>query len=139
MYGTKGLPMTIVVPSDGQHNPPRGVRGGHDGAAARTYKIHSDGRREQMPNVAMFEIAPGEHVIGIDNGGGGYGDPLDRDVARVREDVIERWVTRHAAEKIYGVLFTGKEEDETLAVDLPATAKRRDELRHCRDKDRPAE
>jgi N-methylhydantoinase A/oxoprolinase/acetone carboxylase beta subunit/N-methylhydantoinase B/oxoprolinase/acetone carboxylase alpha subunit len=139
MYGTKGLPMTIVVPSDGQHNPPRGVRGGHDGAAARTYKIHIDGRREQMPNVAMFEIAPGEHVIGIDNGGGGYGDPLDRDVQRVREDVIERWVTRGAAEHIYGVLFTGKEEDETLAVDLLATATRRDELRRSRDNDRAAE
>src|SRR3984885_9149395 len=85
-----------------------------------------------MPNVAMFEIAPGEHVIGIDNGGGGYGDPLDRDVERVREDVIERWVTRPSAEHIYGVLFTGKEEDETLVVDLPATATRRDELRRRR-------
>ncbi len=92
-----------------------------------------------MPNVAMFEIAPGEHVIGIDNGGGGYGDPLDRDVARVREDVIERWVTRGAAEQIYGVMFTGNEEDETLAVDLSATTKRRDELRQHRNKDGSAQ
>ncbi|GGC52847.1 hydantoinase B/oxoprolinase family protein [Chelatococcus reniformis] len=129
MYGTKGLPMTIVVPSDGQHNPPRGVRGGHDGAAARTYKVHADGRRERMPNVAMFEIAPGEHVIGVDNGGGGYGDPLDRDVERVREDVIERWVSRAAAESVYGVVFTGDVADETLAVDREATRRRRQDLR----------
>lgn len=129
MYGTKGSSMTIVVPSDGQHNPPSGVRGGHDGAAARTFKIHADGQRERMPNVAMFDIAPGEHVIGIDNGGGGYGHPFERDVDRVREDVIERWITRAAAETIYGVIFTGEERDESLAVNPEATKKRREELR----------
>ena len=129
MYGTKVRPMTVVVPSDGQHNPPRGVRGGGNGAAARTYKVHRDGRWEQMPNVAIIDIEPGEYVIGFDNGGGGYGDPLERDVERVREDVIERWVTRKAAEEIYGVIFTGHEEEETLAVDLAATAARRGRLR----------
>ena len=102
-------------------------------------RINVRGTTRDIVDDISFEIAPGEHVIGIDNGGGGYGDPLDRDVQRVREDVIERWVTRGSAEHIYGVLFTGKEEDETLAVDLLATAKRRDELRHCRDNDRAAE
>ncbi len=131
MYGTKARPMTVVVPSDGQHNPPRGVRGGRDGAAARTYKVHRDGRWEQMPNVAIIEIEPGEYVVGFDNGGGGYGDPLERDVERVREDVIERWITRKAAEDVYGVVFTGVEEDETFAVDVSATTARRASLREA--------
>jgi N-methylhydantoinase A/oxoprolinase/acetone carboxylase beta subunit/N-methylhydantoinase B/oxoprolinase/acetone carboxylase alpha subunit len=129
MYGSKARRMTVVVPSDGQHNPPRGVRGGCDGAAARSYKAHRDGHWEQMPNVAIIDIEPGEYVIGFDNGGGGYGSALERDVERVREDVLERWVTRKAAEEVYGVVFTGNEDDETLAVDLKATAARRATLR----------
>lgn len=128
MYGTKSAPMTVVVPSDGQHNPPAGVRGGQAGAAARTFKVDRDGKWQQMPNVAIIEIAPGEHVIGYDNGGGGYGDPLERSVERVREDVLERWVTRKAAEEIYGVVFTGSEEDDSLAVDMTATVARRKAL-----------
>jgi N-methylhydantoinase B len=131
MYGTKSRPMTVVVPSDGQHNPPTGVRGGQHGAAARTFKVDKDGKWERMPNVAIIEIQPGEHVVGYDNGGGGYGSPLERDVERVREDVLERWVTRKAAEDIYGVVLTGQEDDDTLAVDVAATASRREQLRRA--------
>lgn len=128
MYGTKVNSMTVVVPSDGQINPPRGVRGGHAGAAARTYKVHKNGRREQMPNVCQIELAPGEFVIGVDNGGGGYGDPLERDTARVLEDVLDSWISREAASEIYGVVLTGEIEDESLAIDIAATRARRREL-----------
>lgn len=132
MYGTKVNRMTVVVPSDGQHNPPRGVRGGQGGAAARTYKLHRDGRREQMPNVCQLELEPGEFVIGVDNGGGGYGDPLERDTARVLADVLDGWVSRVAAFDIYGVVLTGEIEDESLAIDIAATIARRRELAAAR-------
>ena len=132
MYGTKVNRMTVVVPSDGQHNPPRGVRGGHAGAAARTYKLYKDGRREQLPNVCQIELEPGEFVIGVDNGGGGYGDPLERDTARVLEDVLDGWVSRAAAFDIYGVVLTGEIEDESLAIDVAATLARRRELAAAR-------
>ena len=132
MYGTKVNRMTVVVPSDGQHNPPRGVRGGRRGAAARTYKVYKDGRREQMPNVCQMELEPGEFVIGVDNGGGGYGDPLERDAARVLEDVLDGWVSRAAAFDIYGVALTREIDDESLAIDIAATIVRRHELAAAR-------
>jgi len=132
MYGTKVNRMTVVVPSDGQHNPPRGVRGGRRGAAARTYKVYKDGRREQMPNVCQMELEPGEFVIGVDNGGGGYGDPLERDAARVLEDVLDGWVSRAAAFDIYGVAFTREIDDESLEIDVAATIVRRHELAAAR-------
>ena len=125
--------MTVVVPSDGQHNPPRGVRGGHSGAAARTYKVHRDGRRERMPNVCQITLEPGEFVIGVDNGGGGYGDPLERETARVLEDVRDGWVSRAAAADVYGVILTGEIEDKSLAVDVAATLTRRRELAGARN------
>ncbi|MCL2428398.1 MAG: hydantoinase B/oxoprolinase family protein, partial [Alphaproteobacteria bacterium] len=126
MYGTKVRKMTVVVPSDGQYNPPQGVRGGHPGAAARTYKVHRDGRREQLPNVCQIELEPGEYLIGIDNGGGGYGDPLERDPARVLADVRERWVSRQAAAEIYSVVLTG--DGDEMKVDEGATAAGRADL-----------
>lgn len=129
VYGTKKLPMTVVVPSDGQHNPPKGVLGGLPGAAAETWKIGRDGQHSRQPNVAIIELQPGEFVLGRDNGGGGYGNPLDRDPEMVREDVLERWVSPQAARDIYGVVLTGLAEDESLAVDPGATEKRRAELR----------
>ena len=81
-----------------------------------------------MPNVCQITLEPGEFVIGIDNGGGGYGDPLERETARVLEDVRDGWVSRAAAADIYGVVVTGEIEDELLAVDVPATLARRREL-----------
>jgi N-methylhydantoinase A len=132
MYGTKQRRMTVVVPSDGQHNPPQGVRGGRAGAAARTVKLHRDGRRETMPNVAIIDLLPGDHIIGYDNGGGGYGDPLERDAERVRDDVLERWVTPASALAVYGVVLTGAAEDDSLGIDLTATEATRDRMRRER-------
>ena len=63
------------------------------------------------------------------SGGGGYGSPLDRDAEMVRADVLEGFVSLEKARQVYGVVFTGAAEDESLAVDSTATAKLRDELR----------
>ena len=65
-------------------------------------------------------------------GGGGYGDPLTRDTARVLHDVLEGWESRDKARAIYGVIFTGGIEDETLAVDALATEAERAQLMAAR-------
>jgi N-methylhydantoinase B len=119
IYGPTDGPITVVVPSDGQLNPPRGVWGGADGAAARTWKINRDGTQEQLPNVAMVELRPGEKIRGTDNGGGGYGPPFERDAALVRRDVLEKWITPEAARSIYGVVLTAEGDD--LRIDPEET------------------
>ena len=129
IYGPRKDPMTIVISCDGQHHPPRGVRGGQSGPAAETYKINADGTQQKLPGVVECHLNPGERVRGLDTGGGGYGDPLERDPARVLKDVLERWETIDRANEVYGVVFTGMVEDESLAVDAAATAGRRAELR----------
>ena len=67
---------------------------------------------------------------GLDTAGGGYGDPLDRDPARVLDDVLEGYVSAAHAGEVYGVICSGAVEDETLAVDAQATAARRAALRN---------
>ena len=58
-------------------------------------------------------------------GGGGWGDPTERDPERVREDVLDGYVTKEAAERDYGVVLTGA----TLAIDAAATERLRAAMR----------
>lgn len=56
-------------------------------------------------------------------GGGGYGDPIDREPDRVSRDVANGLVSERAAAEIYGVVLNGS------GVDAEATATRRLQLR----------
>jgi N-methylhydantoinase B len=54
-------------------------------------------------------------------GGGGWGDPLDRDPQAVLDDVLDEYVSVKGAARDYGVVLTGSLEDLTLAIDGAAT------------------
>jgi N-methylhydantoinase B len=60
------------------------------------------------------------------SGGGGFGDPLERDPARVAADLAEGYVTPAAAERDYGVVWRGGRVDDA------ATAVLRERLRAAR-------
>jgi N-methylhydantoinase B len=61
-------------------------------------------------------------------GGGGYGDPLDRDPERVRRDVIAGVVTVEHAALRYGVVV----QPGGASLDEEATTRRREEIREQR-------
>lgn len=124
-----GNPVTAVISCDGQHAPPRGVVGGHDGTAGKTWLVGENGDAARLPNVVQVALQKGQALRGRDSSGGGYGNPLDRGPDRVLHDVLEGWESREKARDVYGVVFTGEIEDETLAVDIAATEARRAELR----------
>ncbi|GAA2243943.1 hydantoinase B/oxoprolinase family protein [Herbiconiux moechotypicola] len=67
----------------------------------------------------------------ITNGAGGWGDPLEREPARVLVDVRDEYVTIEGAARLYGVVVTGDPHDdpEGLAVDEAATERLRAALR----------
>ena len=60
-----------------------------------------------------------------EGGGGGYGDPFEREPARVREDVLARFVTVERARDVYGVAFEQETLDDTLTVDDAETGRLR--------------
>jgi N-methylhydantoinase B len=64
---------------------------------------------------------------GCFGGGGGYGDPLERDPQRVCLDVINGLVSRKWADRSYGTILT-----DDLQVDQKATERRRGEIREAR-------
>ena len=129
VYGPVADPMQSFYFADFAFNPPQGVLGGGPGAAARAAKIEADGSEVERNAIGDVELAPGEWVLGVESGGGGYGDPLDRDPELVRADVLEGWVSERAAAEIYGVVFEGRRDEESLAIQGAKTAERRAQLR----------
>ena len=90
----------------------------------------------RLPHETEFTAMVGAHIpVPVDaeaivrtGGGGGWGDPLDRDPAPVRADVAEELVSLAAARAQYGVVLSDR-----LAVDEAATKVLRAELRSGRN------
>ncbi len=109
--------------------PPFGVCGGEPGAR-NEFWVRRDGTRIApwpLPGkVSGFPLEPGDIVMMESSGGGGFGDPLDREPSMVIADVAEGYVTREAAETTYGVVWNG------AGIDAGATAQRRASRRAAR-------
>jgi acetone carboxylase, alpha subunit len=65
------------------------------------------------------------------NGGGGYGDVLERDPVKTAWDVENGFLTSEAATQVFGIVLQ-KDADGMPFADLEATAKRRQEMRAAR-------
>jgi len=104
-----------------------GLRGGQAAGRARAFIIRRDGRREDVPSKKMLVLHPGDQLWEYISGGGGYGDPLEREPDLVLGDVLDGKVSAAAAETLYGVVLSA---DGTL--DHDATKARREALRHAR-------
>ncbi|MBB4342970.1 hydantoinase B/oxoprolinase family protein [Rhizobium leguminosarum] len=124
-FGIKSDAMTVMYPGDGQEEPPKGVRGGLDGARAERFVIRKNGESTKLTNAARIELAPGDAVRGIDCSGGGYGSPLERDPERVLHDVLERYETEERAADVYGVIFDSYPVRDGSKVDARATDEKR--------------
>lgn len=127
-YGPKHDVMRAFYVTDGYRFPPRGVRGGGDGAPSLPFRVTVEGEEISLPPISSQDLQAGELLFHRLSGGGGYGNALDREPDRVRDDVLSGFISLERARDIYGVVFTGTELADGLSVDLDATAMRRMEL-----------
>lgn len=102
-FGPRAGSMSVAYVCDGAINEPAGARGGLAGGRTHQHKVGVDGVREDIPNSGSIVLAPGETVVSVCAGGGGYGNPIQRDRASVRRDVAERWITSQRAQEVYGL------------------------------------
>jgi N-methylhydantoinase B len=128
-YGPKHDEMRAFYVTDGHHFPPRGVRGGGPGAPSLPFKVRVDGSEEPLPPIASTDLQPGELLLHLLSGGGGYGAALERETELVRADVLSQFISLERARDVYGVIFTGTGIDESLQVDSAATEQQRADLR----------
>ncbi|HEX3909206.1 MAG TPA: hydantoinase B/oxoprolinase family protein [Solirubrobacteraceae bacterium] len=133
IYGPRSTPMRVFYMADYAHHPAKGVRGGLPGTAASAHELAADGSEQQVEAIGDSLLEPGEWIRGIEAGGGGYGDPLQREPQAVLTDVLERWVTLAAARDVYGVVLSEQGGGGLgFAIDPAATELRRTELRQAR-------
>jgi N-methylhydantoinase B len=99
-----------------RHTHP-GIAGGHDGAPDHCVV----GSEVVDPAVSGVLLNTGERLVYDFGGGGGWGDPLDREPQAVLDDVWDEYVSVDGALRDYGVVITGSLEDMTLALDREAT------------------
>ncbi|MEA2924201.1 MAG: N-methylhydantoinase, partial [Alphaproteobacteria bacterium] len=103
---------------------PWGLNGGLSGSG-NAVAVHRYGNPDEthFPSAKALNqvLQPGDAYIIRSGGGGGYGSPLQRDLATLERDVRCGYVTKEAAEKYYGAVF----QPDSLALDMTATKARR--------------
>ncbi len=105
---------------------PWGVLGGEVGMRSTKKLVRTDGSEEWLPSKCDdIPVKAGDLLYFNTWGGGGWGDPLERDPALVLADVKRNLATAEGA-KDYGVVISNG------AVDEAATTKLRDEMRAAR-------
>ncbi len=104
-----------------------GVKGGR---AGRPFQVTIDpGGPDEREVDALADAEPvraGELIRIRTTGGGGWGDPLERDPDLVVRDVVWRKVSPEAALADYGVVLTGSVGSEDLGHDADATTAERE-------------
>lgn len=122
-------PGEIAIHDDRWLTPPWGILGGKPGMRSTKILVRADGSREVLPSKCdQVKVAPGDRLIFQTAGGGGWGDPLERDVDKVRTDVVRELVSADKARADYGVVL----DPDTGEVDVEATRTLRAELRQRR-------
>jgi N-methylhydantoinase B len=118
---------TYVV---GMKYPMPGICGGRNGAPNEMILRYGSDDPYRVGHTADWvPMRAGERIMFDYGGGGGWGDPYDRDPQAVLDDVIDEYVSVEGARRDYGVVLTGSLDDLTLEIDLKATDALRRELR----------
>ncbi len=105
---------------------PWGLSGGLSGAGNQI-TVQRHGEAEQyFPSgkVLAYPLHPGDRFTLRSGGGGGFGSPLERDLATVEQEVLQGYVSLEMAERLYGAVFNR----ETLTIDHAASVARRREM-----------
>lgn len=119
----------FTLRADRRDHPPYGLAGGAGGTGSRNV-LESAAARRELPTMPMeaIRIRRGDVLHHVAAGGGGHGDPLDRDPALVLDDVLDDKVSIEAARHLYAVAI----DPVRLRVDEDGTASLRAAAREAR-------
>ena len=119
----------IAIHDDRWLTPPWGILGGKPGMRSTKILVHTAGTRTVLPSKCdQIKVEPGDQLIFQTAGGGGWGDPLERDIEKVRVDVVRELVSVEKAASDYGVVY----DPATSEVDEEATRVLRQRMKESR-------
>ena len=119
-------PVALTIRQNRHFTRPWGLYGGSPAGLGAAEVRHVDGTVESVPSMGMYSLETGARLVCLCSGGGGYGDPLEREPELVWADVLDRKVSREVAREAYGVVCGDD------GVDAGATEALRSELRASR-------
>ena len=82
---------------------PFGLSGGKPGLAAKIWTEALNGDKGIAPGKGGFDVPNGGQIHLRVPGSGGFGDPSERDINAIKEDVLDGYISEEAAETHYGV------------------------------------
>jgi N-methylhydantoinase B len=107
---------TLQIRSDKRHHRPHGLMGGHEGAPS--LNVLNPGPDEVLlPTLAVHPVKRGDVIRHHLAGGGGWGNPLEREPELVEADVRDEMITIECALRDYGVVI----DPVNLRTDRKAT------------------
>jgi N-methylhydantoinase B len=115
----------------GDTYPVFGVAGAPPLPLNTLHLVRASGEKEVVKAVDLVEIYPGDVLYTQCFGGGGWGNPLDRDPEKVKFSAMEGLLSFERAKDVYGVVLTQKDKEnpETIEVDYKATEALREKSR----------
>jgi N-methylhydantoinase B len=116
-------PVSFAYSADGYLNPARGVAGGLTAKRCEVWKSKGKDEKVILPKMSQEILQPGEILGSECCGGGGFGNPFDRDPEKVRWDAREGFISLEKAREIYGVVLDITKEQ--YEVDYEETKKLR--------------
>jgi N-methylhydantoinase B len=115
----------LTIRSDRRDFPPYGLFGGGKGAPSRNIVNPGTPAERVLKTKVTDTLRPGDVIRHVQPGGGGWGDPLERDPAAVLRDVINDKVSSAKAEELYGVVI----DTARSQVDKATTERKRSAMR----------
>ena len=111
----------LVMFGDGKVNPPYGLFGGKPGSCNLAFINEGQPGRRELRAKEALKLKKGDTYTSYPSGGGGWGDPFERDPELVRCDARDGVISFDSARRDYGVVLEG----EDLRVNEAQTRKLR--------------
>jgi N-methylhydantoinase B len=120
-----GQEATVATRSDRRTHPPYGLQGGLPGAPSSMI-VYRDGVATVRGTKDTFQVQRGDLIRHTLAGGGGWGDPLEREPEKVLADFIAEKVSLEKARELYGVVI----DPSALQIDQMSTQALRADRKH---------
>lgn len=117
-------PATLFAFVEKGKAPHWGIDGGKEGLRNYSIIIPENEEKYEILKTSGRDLAAGCRVIAVAGGGGGYGNPIERDIEDVRRDVINSYVSIENARRDYRVVIDPK----SYEVDKAATEELRNNV-----------
>lgn len=116
----------LQIRSDRRKFRPFGLDGGRPGTPSRT-TLWRGGEARELPTKVTMPVRRDDVFLHTQPGGGGFGDPFERDPERVLDDLRNEKISEEAARREYGVVVDRRtwRVDAAETVRLRATGRRR--------------